>query len=352
MNEAATLNHLQTLVAHDTRNPPRALTTNDALWDYLGRHAPGFDIELIDHGDGCISWLAVRGQPKLLFNVHLDTVPLADGWSFNPHELTIKENRAYGLGACDIKGAAAVLLIIAADCDDDMAILFSTDEEAGGGQCIKAFLQNDHPFERVVVAEPTDCQAIMSHRGIASVELQFKGASAHSSVAVSDSAIHKAAQWMTAALQATQSSSEGDLRFNIGRIEGGIKPNMVAQDAIVRFGFRAPPGVAAQPVIDHLVALKPTPASSQVNFLGPALPDQTDVAAEQRIERWINAADVDIGDPVNFWTECALFRQAGLDSVVLGSGNIAQAHAVDEWVEVSQLTKLYGCYRRLIDGQR
>ena len=40
--------NLSELAMGGTRNPPRALTTNDSLWDYLGKHAPGFDIELIE----------------------------------------------------------------------------------------------------------------------------------------------------------------------------------------------------------------------------------------------------------------------------------------------------------------
>jgi hypothetical protein len=66
-----------------------------------------------DHGDGHVSWFAVRGKPKILFNVHLDTVPAGDGWSRDPFELQVRDDRAIGRGACDIKGAAAVLLTLA-----------------------------------------------------------------------------------------------------------------------------------------------------------------------------------------------------------------------------------------------
>ncbi|HJU09178.1 MAG TPA: M20/M25/M40 family metallo-hydrolase, partial [Rhodanobacteraceae bacterium] len=107
-----TLDHLRVLVGYDTRNPPRAIG-REGLFDYLRAQLHGFDCELADHGAGAISLLATRGQPRLLFNVHMDTVPDSPHWSGNPFELRVRDGRAIGLGACDIKGAAAALLAVA-----------------------------------------------------------------------------------------------------------------------------------------------------------------------------------------------------------------------------------------------
>ena len=68
------LRHLDALVSFDTRNPPRLIGTG-GIFDYLRVQLPGFRIDLIDHGDGAVSMLAVRGQPTRVFNVHIDTVP-------------------------------------------------------------------------------------------------------------------------------------------------------------------------------------------------------------------------------------------------------------------------------------
>src|SRR5690625_3500755 len=104
----AALGHLEALVGFDTQNPPRNIDTG-GIFDYLRRHLPGFEIEVNDHGAGAVSMLAVRGRPRRLFNVHLDTVPVSSGWQRDPHRLVVENDRAYGLGACDIKGAAAAL---------------------------------------------------------------------------------------------------------------------------------------------------------------------------------------------------------------------------------------------------
>lgn len=115
-----TLTHLQALVSFDTRNPPRAITTG-GIFDYLRANLPGFNVEVIDHGDGAVSLYAVRGTPKYLFNVHLDTVPDSPHWSADPHVMRRGEDRVIGLGVCDIKGAAAALVAAANASDGDAA---------------------------------------------------------------------------------------------------------------------------------------------------------------------------------------------------------------------------------------
>jgi len=72
--------HLKALVAFDTRNPPRAID-GGGIFAYLCDQLAGFDCEIVDHGAGAVSLYAVRGKPKRLFNVHLDTVPDSPHWS-------------------------------------------------------------------------------------------------------------------------------------------------------------------------------------------------------------------------------------------------------------------------------
>ena len=106
------LGHLEALVGFDTRNPPRAIGTG-GIFDYLRAQLPGFVCTVTDHGAGGVSMLAVRGAPKRVFNVHLDTVPSSEAWSADPLKLRVIDGKAIGLGACDIKGAAAGLAVAA-----------------------------------------------------------------------------------------------------------------------------------------------------------------------------------------------------------------------------------------------
>ena len=217
----STLEHLQALVGFDTRNPPREIGTG-GIFDYLRAQLPGFDVTVTDYGAGAVTLHAVRGQPKRLFNVHLDTVPDSPHWSADPHVLRITGDRAIGLGACDIKGAAAALIAVAQVTDGPMAMLFSTDEEANDARCIAGFLGAKHDYDAIIVAEPTRGEAVLAHRGIHSVLMRFAGHAGHASgeQKPSDSALHQAVRWGDAALDFAAAQSHerfGGLIGNPGR---------------------------------------------------------------------------------------------------------------------------------------
>jgi acetylornithine deacetylase len=354
------LRHLDALVAFDTRNPPRAIGTG-GMFDYLREQLPGFACEVTDHGAGAVSMLAVRGQPRRLFNVHMDTVPDSPHWSADPHRLRVTADRAIGLGACDIKGAAACLLAAAAETTGDAAFLFSTDEEANDARCIAAFLARDHGFQQAIIAEPTGAEAVLAHRGISSVQMRFRGRAGHASgsEAMQASAVHQAMRWGVRALEHVEGLGHErfggltGLRFNIGRVEGGIKANVIAPACEVRFGFRPLP---SQPT-DQLHAAFRGLADEQAlefyaeSFRGPSLPGGDVDAAEHKRLAARDLADelgLPIGNAVDFWTEASLFSAAGLTALVYGPGDIAQAHTADEWVALEQLEKVSQSYLRIL----
>ena len=140
-----TLKHLKALIACDTSNPPRKIEKS-GLIDYL-RSLDFIDPQISDFEEGSFNIFLVNGSPKYLVNVHLDTVPAGDGWQSDPHDLIIENGKAVGLGACDIKGAAACLLTLLERGLKNYAILFSTDEEAGQSTCIKEYLKLKPVFE-------------------------------------------------------------------------------------------------------------------------------------------------------------------------------------------------------------
>ena len=356
------LQHLESLVSFDTRNPPRDIGTG-GMFDYLRAQLPGFVCTVTDHGAGAVSMLAVRGKPTRVFNVHLDTVPSSEAWSADPLTLRVSDGRAIGLGACDIKGAAAGLIVAAQRTVGDAAFLFSTDEEANDARCIAAFLATDHGFNEAIIAEPTQCEAVLAHRGIASVLMTFRGAAGHASGAnaMRSNALHHAMRWGANALDLVEAESHRrfggltGLRFNIGKVEGGIKANVIAPGAELRFGFRPLPSHD----IDELHArFRDCAAAESIGhyeetFRGPSLPAGDVASAEERRLAARDLADelgLPIGNAVDFWTEASLFSGAGLTAFVYGPGDIAQAHTADEWVALDQLERYTASIIRILDG--
>ncbi len=349
------LDHLRILVSSDTTNPPRAIDADTLAIaharDSLERC--GFDVVVEDLGEGSVNVFARRGEPRVLFNCHLDTVPAAEGWTRDPFELKVSDGRATGLGACDIKGAGACILAAAEATDAPVAILFSSDEEAGAGDCVRTFLERT-PWkpDLAIVAEPTGCEAVLAHRGLASCEAWFKGEAGHTSVqgASSKSAIHRALRWGSAALELASDESrwgpDDALRFNVGVVEGGFKSNMVAENARLRFGMRPAPGLDLGETLEAFKSLiDPASGEWQEFFAGPPL------AHNPEAQRQIGALGIPIAEPVPFWTEAALFGAAGVPACVLGPGSIAQAHAPDEFVELNQLEQAAAIYASVMNAQ-
>jgi acetylornithine deacetylase len=356
MNINAVLSHLESLVAFDTQNPPRSLDAASPVFAWISDTlGPGFAIEMTDHGLGRVSMLALRGKPELLFNVHLDTVPVVKGAKFPALEMTREGDRVYGRGTCDIKGAAACLLEIAQTTDKPMAMLFTTDEEGASGCCVAEFVKTEQArsFKQVVVAEPTDCLAVLSHRGYLSVKGEFAGVSGHSSEprALADNALHKLSSWVAAAVElASQMDNDGRRPcFNVGEVHGGIKSNIIADQANLHWSARLSPGESNEDFLDQMTGLDSSDSATwHVPFSGPPMP--TGGHDTKQAQAFVDSHKLNAGSAVDFWTEASLFAQAGIPAIVLGPGNIAQAHVQNEWVSLEQLQRALEIYTQLVNS--
>lgn len=350
------LRHLKALIAFDTQNPPRNVSADSLVMEYLRTTlGAGFEFDIVDHGKGRVSFLAVRGSPDFLFNVHIDTVPVLEGAKFPPLKMTLHDDRVFGRGACDIKGAAACLLTVAQTTSAPMAMLFTTDEEGGEGCCVERFIKAGgcEPFRVVVVSEPTRCKAELVHRGYLSVKGVFRGESGHSSErrSLADNAIHRLARWSAAAVREAQTADNEGLRrcFNIGTVNGGVKSNLIADRANIHWSARLLPGQSNEAYLSRMFRLEAAEfAEWEIPFSGPPLPTDDNETIEA--ESFATVHGLDVGSGLDFWTEASLFSAAGVPALVFGPGDISQAHTVDEWVTLEQLETALETFRNLVNG--
>lgn len=346
--------HLAFLISQDTCNPPRNIQFTDPLFVELEAFfkKAEFTVTMADFNEGHVAFYAVRGCPKVLFNVHLDTVPVSDGWQHDPFTLTEVGERLYGRGVCDIKGAAACLMALAESTSHDMAVLFTTDEEGANNCCVQNFIDGHDLsiYQQVIVAEPTQCLAITEHRGYVSAHATFTGQSGHSSAAtaLTGNAVHQANEWLSGALLKAQQLQTPDnpagICFNLGYIKGGEKNNMIAEQCQLGFSIRVPAGASSQDAFDQLV--NKSSAEWNCSLMAPALPDSPE--ANLLSKQFCQQHGISEGAAVDFWTEASLFCQAGMPALVLGPGNIAQAHTIDEWVATEQLLKCHDIYLEVL----
>ena len=146
-----------------------------------------------------------------------------------------------------------------------------------------------------------------------------------------------AVDWAAAALQKVAQFEANYIGgrsacFNIGRIDGGLKNNMIAGRCLLSWSARLPSGVSNDAILGLLTVPAQDYVSWQSTFAGSSLP--RDDHQLEIVEQICGAVGLKVGEPVDFWTEASIFSDHGKPAFVFGPGNIAQAHTPDEWVSV------------------
>ena len=227
----------------------------------------------------------------------------------------------------------------------DLAVAFTGDEERTG-TVIRALLDGERAaladVRRAIVCEPTSCRAGTRHRGILWIEASIGGRGGHSSRADELPApLADASRLAVAFAEWGQQQREiGPLGFrgmcmNIAKLDGGVAFNVIPDEATLTISVRPPPGSDVDAVRDQLYAL----ALDVVPRVQLAVP-MSNPSFHTREPGAFSAA-LGAGSPVDlaFWTEAALLSAAGIDCVVYGPGDIAQAHAPDEFVPIADLER-------------
>ncbi|HTM19314.1 MAG TPA: M20/M25/M40 family metallo-hydrolase [Kofleriaceae bacterium] len=310
-----------------------------------GRGADEVEVVEVPRAVGRGAYVHARfGRPRLLLNAHVDTVPAQAGWRGDPFTAVDDGARITGLGAADTKGAiAAALCALERARPDGIALLFSGDEEKGGS-CVRAFLASPRAagIERALVCEPTSRAAGTRHRGVRCYQLDLGGPGGHSSAA--DTMVNPLALLARAAAaiddlgRRHRGQGPADmpgLQLNIARLDGGVAFNVVPDRAQLILSVRPPPGFA--------VAALDAEVDAVAHALDPAIvvtrPIQHAPFATRDDQPFRALLGGHVGGfvPLQFWTEAAVLAEAGIDAVVVGPGDISQAHAAGETVTHADL---------------
>ncbi len=175
-------------------------------------------------------YACVPGQtPDVVFSTHMDTVP-----PYIPS--SEDENYIYGRGACDAKGIIAAQIAAAEKLRDlqvRVGLLFVVGEERDSAG---AKIANEHPkgSRFLINGEPTDNRLALASKGTLRAVIKASGKMAHSAYPeLGESAVHKLVNALERLLQVKLPTNEevGPSTLNIGVIEGGRAPNVIADKA-------------------------------------------------------------------------------------------------------------------------
>jgi acetylornithine deacetylase len=357
---------LADLVGFDTQNP---MGNEAAITAHLAARLTALgadDVQRFTVGDHHAVLARFGDRPTLLLNAHIDTVPANAGYSAPPHQLVERGGRLYGLGSADTKGAIAAILEAlqlagpraAGGGRRGFSVLFSGDEEKGSS-VMRAFLASDRArgFERAIVCEPTNLRVGHRHRGISSATAVVTSPGGHSSRA--DDVPGPIAILARAAVAlddlGRRMRGQGPAGFqglcmNIASLNGGLAFNVIPARAELTISVRPAPGTDSLAIMAQLeatarAAAAPAALTWSHGHMNPPFATR-DLAGF----RPLLGARIDQPLDLGFWTEAALYAEAGIDAVVFGPGDIAQAHGADEFVEVAQLESARDIFLGIVTG--
>lgn len=315
----------------------------------------------------------------IVLSGHTDVVPVdGQAWSSEPFAPEVRDGRLYARGSADMKSFIGVVLakaraMVAARLAEPIHLALSYDEEVG---CVGAIGLVDEIVRRgiaprgCVVGEPTSMRIVRGHKSMNVFRVDVRGLAAHSSLTPQgENAIVAAAelvrfvQGVADEMRAEGPFDEGYVvpytSVSVNRIDGGIAINTIPAECTVHFEFRALTTVDHEALVERFRAeCRRIEAGMQERHPGASV-ELTTTAAAPGVD---TPADADIvalaaawgaepsDDKVTYGTEAGLFANAGIPTVVCGPGDIAQAHAPDEFIELDQIDACEAFVDRLVDA--
>jgi acetylornithine deacetylase len=309
-----------------------------------------------------------RGPGGLVLAGHTDTVPWdEDGWQHDPFSLSETSGRLYGLGTADMKAFLALAIeslrgMNPRDLQEPVMILATADEETSMAGA-RALVERDALHARhALIGEPTGMRPVRMHKGMMMEAIRLHGHAGHSSdPALGNSALEAMHRVITALLawrQDLQASWRDPLfavpvpTLNLGHIHGGDNPNRICAECELHIDLRPLPGMDIDELrcmihrkVDEALSGSGIRAGFESLFEGvPAMATERDA----RIVRLAEQLTGHTAEAVAFGTEAPYLQQLGIQPVVLGPGDIAQAHQPDEYLALDRLQPTVDLLRRLV----
>lgn len=328
------------------------------------------DIQPIAGQPGKANLIAIRGSGPggLVLAGHTDTVPCnPEKWQHDPFALTEADGRWYGLGSCDMKGffpliIEAVRSLLDQNFQRPLIVLATADEESSMSGARALVASSLHHARHAVIGEPTGLKPIRVHKGILMERVDITGQAGHSSdPALGRNAIeamHEVIGDLMGLRARWQKRWNNSLfgvptpTLNLGCIHGGDNPNRICAKCALEFDIRPLPGMDTEAlrseIREHLERIA---GERQVRIdykpLFPGVPP-LDTAADAPLVQACEELTGFSAGSVAFATEGPYLNQIGMQTLILGPGDIAQAHQPDEFLAMERIEPTVTLLRQLI----
>jgi acetylornithine deacetylase len=325
-----------------------------------------------DHGIEKYNMIALAGTDfsddtavELGLVGHTDTVPYDPNWT-EATNLTERDGKLYGRGSCDTKGfiAAALTAVETIDLSQlkkPLAVIFTADEEIGLRGAKRLADAKPLRVRYSIVGEPTSLKPIRAGKGYSLAEVIVKGREAHSAYpSLGASAVFRAARLITHLESiAVQLKEDQHPAFdppyttlNIGLIHGGSAKNVLAGECRFTLEWRPIPTQSSGYVLNLFRTAIQEETQKDPGFECEVDANRQDTGFETSpdsplIKMLEQATGLESGT-VAFGTEGAQMMRLGSESVVIGPGDIREAHRTGEFVPVDELERCAEILRQSI----
>lgn len=329
----------------------------------------GLDVE-IDNEDpvhpNVIATMDNQAEQTIVLDAHLDTVSHLN-MSIDPFDPKIENERLLGRGSCDTKGAMAIYLavlenILAQEKKPKVNIIIcglALEEFSFGG--VRQLIKKDLKADFAIVGEPTDCNALIRHKGVYRCYIKAKGKACHSSTPeLGENAIYEICE---AALRLKEYNLElekrvhpilGKASLSVGMIDGGTTVNTVPDSAKIEIDRRLLPGETLDSVHAEFVELLQDLKNIKVE---PAYAGSGGHELHENHHSCVHFSKhcQAIGHSLEFTsaafaTHAPFYGQIQIPAIVFGPGSINQAHTIDEYVPLSDLEKAENIIKQVLCG--
>jgi acetylornithine deacetylase len=321
----------------------------------------GFSVQLLETGvpnrPNVLASIGRRDAPALMLNGHIDVVGV-EGMVHQPFGADLRDGRIYGRGSGDMKAGVAAMCAAAvagggAQSERQILIAAVVDEEYES-LGTRALLSAGVRAEAAIITEPTRLAICPAHRGFVWMDVVFKGRAAHGSrYDIGVDAITHAGLVLSELDRLEQTRESGPRHHLLGRgslhastISGGVGLSTYPEECRLAIERRTLPGETTDKAMKEIAD-----ACARVHASHPALDARvtlttaqlpSDVAVDSPIVERLSGALQREKVPVRIeglsaWTDAALLNEAGVPTICFGPGDIALAHAAEEFVQVEEI---------------
>lgn len=368
---------LQRLVSIESTNPDLVANGSgegamaDAVSSWLEER--GFEMHRLEFRPGRPSIVAIArgsgGGRSLMLNGHLDTVTLA-GYDGDPLDPAIIDGRLYGRGSYDMKSGVAAIMIAASNVAQqphrgDIIVALVADEEFAS--CGTAEVLQHFSADGAIVVEPSDLEVTLAHKGFVWMDVIVEGRASHGSRPdLGVDAIVKAGYFLVALDDLVSRIGDvpghpmlGPASLHASLISGGEEKSSYPAECRISIEWRTIPGQNATTVEREVrrllddIAARDSAFQYRIEIGLERSPFEAD-RDSRIVQETLLAVESATGRPAvvrgeAFWTDCALYADAGIPAVLFGvSGD--GAHSASEWVSLESYEIVVDALSNIIAG--